>query len=655
MGLPPSEVGGPPPNDPKLSVITNNSNANGCENYEENVRNSMIESPGQANQPNPTSRLGSLNQAGNGQATMSSDNRGEEQMEIDEIGSDPSGGTISQLQDQRLVSAICTASLQLSSGECDEVKELIKFAPKNGGMVDTLGYLKDKLKCPHCSGDLKRRRGKPGEYLVCEAHDKISKFELAKQIPSEIMKAYFGKMEAEFKQEWSIKFGLEESNVAKMDMDDESDSEQNPVKIILSKEQKKVENPTEEQQKGGKSAPAIGAVNKENTKVLENKVEEVTQQVRKLTNLEKLAEGKPFEEVVYLLVQTVGQIADRLGIFEAQNARREMVVSRPKLDKDNSNEAQPYLKAIETGKANRENRLTGRNIRSMCAYSYSERKIDRLVTIHFRGIRKCPYHLVWELFDECGVDRRRVKWLSFVNYDTLEVDIFESYIPEFTTLIESIHKLKEEYKDLIVKRVKFEALDRANIRNDAENKDPAIIFDKRMQKKAEKIQEMIVKAPQLNRLLKYVKLQKEKKSFDIPINKPIRYEDSATAIINQKLEKAMESEKKSATESKEVEQQQSSNSISIPTVKTDTGTLQPLKESIKLERKPTVTSRSVDNNKFSSLSNEMEVDVCSNECSNVTNTQHSVNTQMDTDMTEISPSNSNDVMTQMDEEMVSHE
>jgi hypothetical protein len=73
---------------------------------------------------------------------------------------------------------------------------------------------------------------------------------------------------------------------------------------------------------------------------------------------------------------------------------------------------------------------------------------------------------------------------------------------------------------MIIKRIKFEALDQTNIRNPKCQSHAEDIFTKRMKKKISFIEKMMPTIPQWRRLRNYVELQLKTGSFDVHIKNP---------------------------------------------------------------------------------------------------------------------------------------
>ena len=189
-----------------------------------------------------------------------------------------------------------------------------------------------------------------------------------------------------------------------------------------------------------------------------------------------------------------------------------------------------FLDAVLNGKRTHE--MSRRDINQLCSYSYIENPLEALKTIHFRGIKKSPYSLVKKMLWSLGVDRRKIKFLTFISMDTLEVDLFESYVDELTSILENAHK-KENYKNFIVKRITgYKEIEQTNQEKDEEN-----IFQKGMAYKIEKIKNMLPTTPHLRRMHNYVALQIKNNSIEINMKPLVPYTETMSTYIDKKFAK----------------------------------------------------------------------------------------------------------------------
>ena len=136
--------------------------------------------------------------------------------------------------------------------------------------------------------------------------------------------------------------------------------------------------------------------------------------------------------------------------------------------------------------------------------------------------------------------------MHFVNADTLQVILFESYADELVTILESAYK-KDKFQELILKKTKFEALDQSNIRNPNVKFSVEEIFKKTMEDKLEAIGKLKAKNLGLSRLEKYVKKQLYSSTFDITMEPPVRYEETAAAVIEDQINKQLKEASKDET------------------------------------------------------------------------------------------------------------
>ena len=177
----------------------------------------------------------------------------------------------------------------------------------------------------------------------------------------------------------------------------------------------------------------------------------------------------------------------------------------------------PYLKAAMKG---REQIVFDATMIKKLSSGFGQTKkiLEEFKTIHLKGIRSSPYRLIWALFGELGIDKRKIKFLQFVARDILEVDLVGSYIEDFVEKVENAHK-KVGMETLFIKRIQFEALSQENIKNPKNIRDPKEIFEARIEKKIEIIEKLSEKAPYLKRVANYVKLQRQVRSFEVSMKK----------------------------------------------------------------------------------------------------------------------------------------
>ena len=261
------------------------------------------------------------------------------------------------------------------------------------------------------------------------------------------------------------------------------------------------------------------------------------------TNFEMACQGKSGEEKNDLICYAIGNISKKLD-FIIENIKTEKtqkniekeITQKKENQKINDNVTiqkqdgakQSYLEAAMNGKKTGE--LTKRQISQMCSYTYVPKQLESYKTIHFRGIKKAPYNLVWTMLVGLGVDKHKVKFLIFVDYDTLEFDVYESYVNDLTKILEQAYKKSADYRNLIIKRIVYE--EKYMEMNTEKNESP---FQKRMAFKLEKIKSLLPKAPHLRRLHNYVALQIKSNSLNITMKTSLEYEESMTAYVDSKL------------------------------------------------------------------------------------------------------------------------
>lgn len=265
-----------------------------------------------------------------------------------------------------------------------------------------------------------------------------------------------------------------------------------------------------------------------------------------LSTLETMVINKPLKDIIWHLVTVNGKIAEQLKIngYSKQNVPSFSKQMEEAKLKNETEKPKSFLDAVTKG-ANK-NAITRDDIKKVCAYTYNPKVIEGYKTIHFRGIKRERFSLIWMILEDLGVDKRKVKMLYFLNSDTLEVDLFESYVTQFTELLITAHK-KAMYKDLVIKRIKIEPLDVDLIKNPSINLSPEEIFIRRMTHKLETIRKLKETAPHLSRLENYVKKQIALKTFDLPAfsygREEITLSATAETQLNTQLGKAAEEDK----------------------------------------------------------------------------------------------------------------
>ena len=456
--------------------------------------------------------------------------------------------------------------------EGNAMLELLNGIKSTGSLIETFGHLKFKMRCPYCNGAVVKAKGPQLERLKCNIHGMLGKFDLANQIPKEIFKAYLEKGGETRRKEWIDEFNaLSEDEDEPMDLiecfqnryvlnktTEKSDKKTVDVKNVklvekpnvaaLVKENEKMEiektEPTKEKDVvkgtennnvvlGNASKSSLEALIEGNSDKILFPSEEISAgKMETLTTLEKIAIDKPLKDVIWHLLNVNGKIAEKLRIEGYSKEVKDTTTSNNDLNNGNDKGPRSYAEALMQGIKKSE--VSKGDIRKVCAFTYNPRIIESYKTIHFRGIRKNEYNLIWKVLEDLGIDKKRVKMLQFVNIDTLEIDLFESYVSEVTTILESAHK-KQAYEDLVIKRIKFNPLDAENIKNPT----PAEIFRQRLTRKLETIAKLKERAPHLTRLEKYVQKQLQCMSLDIVMRPPLNYDDTLGAHINLKLEQQM--------------------------------------------------------------------------------------------------------------------
>ena len=474
-----------------------------------------------------------------------------------------------------LVNAISVNPVHLQKDLLSSIISGIKSERKEATLTEAFGKMKDDLKCPFCNGRVKKLSGKQTENLKCDKHGKLDKFALGSQIPKEILTEYFGKIGRDQYDEWiadtnngiNNQIGEDsmdifegnqnvsspltplKTNITKNENPKNNEKHKNEKKIETENEnQKEIENPVNENKSENKNnnniqdeiAKMIGSYGEE---IFLPETEVSTGMRSSFTTLEKIAIGKPLKEVIKHILNVNGLIAERLQIKgysqnDGQTFTQDKDVDTPQ--RVAYKRPRSYIDALEDGI--KKNELSGNDIRKVCSYTYNPRFIEAFKTVHFRGIKRSPYSIIKKIFSNLGINKKKIRLLQFVNGDTLEIDMCESYVTELTDILESAHK-KQLYKDLVIKRVQFNVLDPENIKNKNITYSAEEIFKYRMQKKLETINKMKLMAPHLIRLENYVKKQIRYNSLDIPLGTPLNYNDTVAAHIDEQLSKQLSTRK----------------------------------------------------------------------------------------------------------------
>ena len=181
----------------------------------------------------------------------------------------------------------------------------------------------------------------------------------------------------------------------------------------------------------------------------------------------------------------------------------------------------PYLNAIKKGIDSQNNspQLSQGELKRLNANSFNQVEVKEYATIHFQGLRSSAGVKSIKCFiREIGGDIRKIQLIWFVSRDILEVTVYADYADELTYLLQNVQK-NEKYKEMIIKKIKFEALDQSNIRNPSCQSKAKDIFTIRMKKKISFIEKMIPTIPQWKRLRNYIELQLKLESFEVHMKK----------------------------------------------------------------------------------------------------------------------------------------
>ena len=237
-------------------------------------------------------------------------------------------------------------------------------------------------------------------------------------------------------------------------------------------------------------------------------------------------------------------IAVCIGFKEENDSMKSKIeeLSNRMEGKEARNQEGPYLNAIKKGidSQNKMPQLSQVELKRLNANSFNQVEVKEYATIHFQGLRSSAGVKSIKCFiREIGGDIRKIQLIWFISRDILEVTVHADYAEELTYLMQNAQK-NEKYKEMIIKKIKFEALDQSNIRNPKCQSTAKDIFITRMKKKISFIEKMIPTIPQWKRLRNYVELQVKLESFEVHMKKNTRgqaFENiSLSDVIGQQMD-----------------------------------------------------------------------------------------------------------------------
>ena len=230
---------------------------------------------------------------------------------------------------------------------------------------------------------------------------------------------------------------------------------------------------------------------------------------------------------------------------EVKSKPAEIVINKNPVEAEpvKTTEAEPksYLAAVVKG-AKSKPTLSNVDVRRLNANSFNQVDVKEYATIHFQGVRaNCSTVILKSFLKEINVDVKRVVQLWSIGRDIIEVVIHEEYATEMTKILENVHEIPK-FKDMRIKRIKFDALDESNIRDPNKKFSAKEIFQTRMKKKLDFIDKQLPKFPHWKRLRNYVELQLKSESFDVHVKLPTSTappEVTCGSIIEAKINVAL--------------------------------------------------------------------------------------------------------------------
>ena len=361
------------------------------------------------------------------------------------------------LQDASATMLVDAVALQATEVDADVVGLIVGNLRKEGEnatLTDVFGKLKDSLRCKHCNGRLKKCPGKQTERLKCDKDGNIEKYDLAFQLPKEILKAYFEVISSDERKKWVEMINSERNIPDSTDEDIEGLFGKNTVNTkhneISTKEQAQKVNEKEGMEEEVKKS-VKHSIPKDPKELLESvksngeiremilfPAEEFKDlDIQKLSTLQQLAIGKSTKEIIWHLLNAYGKIAEDLKINnyskkektikidnektekKIENEKTEKKIENEKTDQIRKNDQIQKLEKLHDNNGNKpvsyadainstiktKSELTSEEIRQACAFTFNPIKIEPYTTIHFRGMRKCQPHVVYRIFSALGVKK----------------------------------------------------------------------------------------------------------------------------------------------------------------------------------------------------------------------------------------------------------
>ena len=371
-------------------------------------------------------------------------------------------------------------------------------------LIGILGKTKDSLRCPDCNGSLKRSVGRPGEFLICANHGEIVGIRLIPQLPLPLLEIYLKSI------------SLNELKDIQSELTQESQ--------IMKKNEKKEQNQKTEKNDTSKQQGIKQFLNRKDNKPSVSMASNDTQNINTEKSMENADIGemlldKSQAEINIILFSMLLDIKGKVEKLTEAIINDGKVQQKPKeLDGNEGTNQANYLAAAQVGQINqlkeqgRKSQLSRTEIRQMTSFAFAEKRLESYTTKYYKGIKACPFNLIWKLFEEHSINKKKIKFMNFMYSDILEVDLVEAYEEEFTTILENICK-NNQYRDLVIKKV--ETPERLDSTEDERRR----ALETRLDYKIQKIEKMVSTAPHMRRVLNYIKLQKKMGTINITMKK----------------------------------------------------------------------------------------------------------------------------------------
>lgn len=405
-------------------------------------------------------------------------------------------------------------------------------------IYESLRQFRDFIPCPenHCQEILKKSRGAEGKYLssltvTCPTHGKFLAVKAIFSLPEKILCEIFEKSEHGEMMAIIEKFNAIDENLfqnLKTLLDDPKttmgpkQSKQTAITDFLSTDkQENLKEESEQQQ---------------------HRSDSVKNYPELLNNLMQSAKSlKPDDPMLLILITMLQTVTEMMNDFkdEIKNLRDELKIAKKDLKKpqNQTSLSAPYLQAAKKGAALSTDLLSkhaqkivvdlksplnekeiGIALRKSATRNFT---FEQLKTVQVRCFSRCQIGIIKKIFLSAGINLLKIKDISFIGNQIMEVILFENYEPEFMAALKNLEE-RQEFKGLKVEKINFNPLEAANFKNERTiNEDPTEKFQSRMKSKLARLKAREEHNPSLKRTVRYVESQIRCNSYEILTNHPL--------------------------------------------------------------------------------------------------------------------------------------